>query len=170
MASQLTRELNEVDQINSSIHGESNQLAVHTDRLSRLMSRQYFAIQHSERVTESQSEGFKYLLSYGNKILGRTRSLRASWEDQYRSMLMHVPESHGHRDSNVVSLSQRVEFCQANLDIIRGKDLTLQLAKDPDTSGTQNDRDDEDALSVEGSADQGSSDDFAMDTNLEKAS
>ncbi len=176
MTSKITRELNEVDQINSTVHSESNHLAVHTDRLSRLMNRQYFAIQHSERLVEGQTEGLSRLLSHGMTVLEKTRSLRSDWEAQYRGLLTIAPILPKSKGNGEQTLFHRVEFCQTNLDIIRGRTRTLKIAKDHDSKisfdpDVGNDEDDDrDFKGADANAGAlHSGDDIAIDSKLDKA-
>ena len=168
MTGKLARRLDDVDQIADTIYRESNQLAVHTDRLSRLMSRQYFAIQYSERVSAGQTEGFHSLLDQSSQLTVRTQNLRASWEEQYRRMLT-VPSIHSPQIDPARALSHRVEYCQNNLDIMRGGTRTLALSKEADMPltdvGTDNDE-----IQLDSTHDTSGDDDINIDNNLEKAS
>ncbi|MBC7531420.1 MAG: hypothetical protein H7318_07565 [Oligoflexus sp.] len=168
MTGKLAHRLDDVDQIADTIHRESNQLAVHTDRLSRLMSRQYFAIQYSERVSAGQTEGFHSLLDQSSQLTVRTQNLRAGWEEQYRKMLT-VPSLHSPQIDPARALSHRVEYCQNNLDIMRGRTRTLALSKETDMPltdvGTGNDD-----IQLGSTHDRSGDDDINIDNNLEKAS
>lgn len=168
MTDKLTRQLDDVDSIAQTVHRESNHLAVGTDRLSRLLSRQYFAIQYSERLTAGQSEGFLALVKQGSELLGRTQSMRATWDEQYKGLLSAPFAKAGPSRDASHSLSQRIEYCQSNLDIIRGRSPTLSLTKMPDDK-TPEDSDDDDInlkVSVTGPDD----DELSIATKIGKAS
>ncbi len=123
MTEKILRRLDEVDEIAAQMQTESNQLAVQTDRISRLMSRQYFAIQYAERLTQAQQEGLKVMTDQGTQTIAKAQSLRTLFENQPGGLAsagseLSVP-------AMTEAMTHIVEYCQTNLDIIRGRSLTV---------------------------------------------
>lgn len=163
MTQKIFRNLDETDQLNSDVHQESNQLAVHTDRISRLMSRHYFAIQHAERLSFGQIEGFKALLEHSTQAISRSQSLRSAWDDKYRSSMNKVHNAKGQAEANSASeLTRLADFCQSNLEILRSRTPTLSLVAS-EVGMELDDEQDNINLNSEQS-------EFSMEKSIEKAS
>jgi methyl-accepting chemotaxis protein len=169
MTEKLVRQLDDVDAIAQTVHRESNHLAVGTDRLSRLLSRQYFAIQYSERLTAGQSEGFSALMKQGSELLGRTQSMRTTWDEQFRSLLAAPLLMKSGKDSNR-SLSQRIDYCQSNLDIIRGRSPTLGMTKANDDKFPEDPAGEDDDIDLKVSIQGPDDDELSIATKIGKAS
>lgn len=142
MTQKLLRTLDDIDQLNTSVHQESNQLAGHTDRISRLMSRHYFAIQYAERMSSGQVEGFRALLDQSTQALSRSQSLRTGWDDKYRSLMAQGPrETQDLNEVNSASeLARLANFCQSNLEVLRSRAPTLALAGTDDDIDLESDK------------------------------
>ncbi|MBC7661106.1 MAG: hypothetical protein H7249_15515 [Chitinophagaceae bacterium] len=158
MTSKLIRRLDEVDQINASIHQESNQLAVHTDRLSRLMSRQYFAIQHSERMATGQRETFGRLIDTSTQLISRAQHLRSGFEEQDREAVTKLPHTESGSQAKD-ELTHRLAYVQTNLTILQGRTRTLSF-----------EHSDDEEIDLGSIHDPESDDDIQIDTNLQKVS
>ncbi|RZA27286.1 MAG: hypothetical protein EOP10_00625 [Proteobacteria bacterium] len=128
MTQKLLRSLDDLDQMNALVHQESNQLAVHTDRISRLMSRHYFAVQYAERMSSGQTEGLRGLMDQSTQVLSRSQSLRASWDEKYRSVMTARPLAEGKHANTSSELGRLVSYCQSNLELLRSRTPTLSIS------------------------------------------
>ena len=167
MTQKLLRTLDDIEQLNSSVHQESNQLALHTDRISRLMSRHYFAVQYAERMSAGQTEGFRGLLEQSTQALVHSQNLRANWDEKFQSHITLVkPSNHDSRGANSSNeLSRLAHFCQSNLEILRSRSPTLTRVGGDTDAG-------DDDLDLKSSTRDVTKDDSdpSMTSNLEKAS
>lgn len=110
--------LDEHGRMASVTYTESNQLTIHSDRLSRLLNRQYFEMSHCDRLVEGlfySLEGIKGRIEEG---IANSESLLNGFNQVYQQSLQQEA-GNGRRSARLGRMIELVKACGKNLEIIR---------------------------------------------------
>ncbi len=137
----IHNQLEEQGRLNRASYSECNQLTIHSDRLSRLMQRQYFEIAHCDRMVEGTFFTLDHIKSKMEESLASSDSLRKYIEREYEWSLRADVSAPG-GSAKVARAMATLQAATRNLSVIGSPaesvqsqlaDIYLNMKKDPDS-------------------------------------
>ncbi len=111
-------QLEEQGRISTSACGDSTSLMQHSDRLSRLLSRQYFEITHCDSMVDASIQNLRGIKEGMEDSVAQSESLRGAVQQLYIQSLHIVPQTEG-GDSKLTRAVATLQACSKNLEIIK---------------------------------------------------
>ncbi len=110
--------LDEHGQMTSVTYTESSQLTIHSDRLSRLLNRQYFEMSHCDRLIESTFFSLESIKGKIEEGIANSGSLLTGFSQVYQQSLQQESTT-GRRSARFGRIIELVKSCSRSLEIIR---------------------------------------------------
>jgi methyl-accepting chemotaxis protein len=114
----LNNLLEEHGSMTSVTYTESNQLTIHSDRLSRLLNRQFFEMSHCDRLVEGLFYSLESIKGRIEEGIANSESLLNGFNQVYQQSLQQE-SGNGRRSARVGRMIELVKSCSKNLEIIR---------------------------------------------------
>jgi methyl-accepting chemotaxis protein len=102
----------------SVTYTESNQLTIHSDRLSRLLNRQFFEMSHCDRLVGGLFYSLESIKGRIEEGIANSENLLNGFNQVYQQSLQHDVGS-GRRNLRLGRMIELVKACGKNLEIIR---------------------------------------------------
>ncbi len=116
--SSLSNQLDEHGRLTSVTYSESNQLTIHSDRLSRLLNRQYFEISHCDRIIEGTFLSTSKIKSLIEEGVANSENLRSAFQQSYFLALQGDTPTN-RRGSKLAKIVTTLQACSTSLEVIR---------------------------------------------------
>ncbi len=110
--------LEEHGRMTSVTYTESNQLTIHSDRLSRLLNRQYFEMSHCDRLVEGLFYSLESIKGRIEEGIANSENLLNGFNQVYQQSLQQ-DVGNGRRSARLGRMIELVKSCSRSLDIIR---------------------------------------------------
>lgn len=114
-SSEIIKLLTEQQAANQAAYTESNQLALHADRLSRFMSREYYAIRHCERLVGGQMQELAQVKEQVEGHLKLAQIMRRDWDQHYQDTLQLLPRANDPFSGKILRASHLIAFSRKTL-------------------------------------------------------
>jgi methyl-accepting chemotaxis protein len=114
----LNNLLEENGRLTSVTYTESNQLTIHSDRLSRLLNRQFFEMSHCDRLVEGLFYSMESIKGRIEEGIANSESLLTGFNQVYQQSLQQEV-GNGRRSARLGRMIELVKSCSKNLDVIR---------------------------------------------------
>ncbi len=116
--SSLNNQLDEHGRLTSVTYSESNQLTIHSDRLSRLLNRQYFEISHCDRIIEGTFQATSKIKGLIEEGVANSENLRSAFQQAYFLALQNDAPTN-RRGSKLAKIVTMLQACSTSLEVIR---------------------------------------------------
>ncbi len=114
----LNNLLEEHGRMTSVTYTESNQLTIHSDRLARLLNRQFFEMSHCDRLVEGLFYSLESIKGRIEEGIANSENLLNGFNQVYQQSLQHEV-GNGRRSARYGRMIELVKSCSRSLDIIR---------------------------------------------------
>lgn len=120
MCHNLNSMLEEHGDMSSQINTEGNQLTIHVDRLSRLLSRQYYEVNHSQKLLSLNVASVSAIKSKVEQSLANTETMKHNLDEMYKTSTKFEQRNINH---NIAAFK--------NIQVLRSSARTLHLVRSP---------------------------------------
>lgn len=117
-ASSILGQLEEQGRLTTSACTDSTSLMQHSDRLARLLSRQYFEIAHCDRMVEGTFRNLSGVKGGLEESLARSDSLRSSVQNLYVESLQTNSVLEASGQAKISRAAATLHACSKNLEVI----------------------------------------------------
>jgi methyl-accepting chemotaxis protein len=114
----LNNLLEEHGRMTSVTYTESNQLTIHSDRLSRLLNRQFFEMSHCDRLVEGLFYSLESIKGRIEEGIANSESLLNGFNQVYQQSLQQ-DVGNGRRNARLGRMVELVKSCSRSLEIIK---------------------------------------------------
>ncbi|WP_234996095.1 methyl-accepting chemotaxis protein [Pseudobacteriovorax antillogorgiicola] len=112
--------LEEHSQMSTLINTEGNQLTVHSDRMSRLLLRQYYEINHAQKLLSLTVSSVSTIKSKVEQSLSNTENIKANLDHLYKDSMSFKTRAFNHNVSAI-----------KNIQVLKSSSRTLTLLQNP---------------------------------------
>ncbi len=127
LCNNLNTMLEEHGDMSSLINAEGNQLTVHADRLSRVLTRQYYEINHSQKLLSLTASSINAVKSKIEQSLSNTETMKHNLDHLYKAS-MNDENRYFHR--NIAAIK--------SVQVLKSSTKTLHLIQNPFSLTTGN--------------------------------
>lgn len=121
LAEKLAAIIEEQGSMNSSINNEGNQLTAHSDRTSRLLSRQFHEIDHCQQLLDINMSYLSSIKNRAAKTFSSAQNIKGNLDILYKESLAIKQRSHNHTIN-----------AMKNIQVLRSSSQTLSLIHRPE--------------------------------------
>jgi hypothetical protein len=125
----LNNLLEEHGHMASVAYTESNQLTIHSDRLSRLLNRQFFEMSHCDRLVEGLFYSLESIKGRIEEGIANSENLLIGFNQVYQQSLQQETSS-SQRSGRFGRMIELVKSCSRSLDIIRNPSEMARIELD----------------------------------------